>query len=272
MPNRYIRESAIESERVNALSWFGEVFYRRLLNRVDDFGRYTANVELLRSALFPLQLSKVSGADVAGLLSECEQWALVSTYTAGDGKQYLAVHKFEKGRAKTSRYPDPPPDICERMKADANGCRQMRTNVPDSDPDPDPDSDPGRGTRAREGSALVLSREEAVAQAASAGAAPDFAGYVWDDWSGRGGKDAAGNARQWANYIATRWSRERKEWTNGTHKGKRGQQQAGGGTTRAGPDRNAGTALDPDYARKVRAKADRMRAELDAVARKVARP
>ena len=59
MPNRYIREAAIESEGVNALSWQGEVFFRRLLNRVDDFGRFTASLALLRANIFPLQLDKV---------------------------------------------------------------------------------------------------------------------------------------------------------------------------------------------------------------------
>jgi len=141
MPNRYIRESAIESERVNALSWQAEVFYRRLLNRVDDFGRYTAHADLLRAAIFPLQLSIVSGADVAKLLLECEHAGLVSTYMAGDSKQYLAIHKCEKGRALTSKYPDPPPEICERLHADANGCKQTQTNVPINDYDPDSDSD-----------------------------------------------------------------------------------------------------------------------------------
>jgi hypothetical protein len=51
------------------------------------------------------------------------------------------------------------------------------------------------------------------------GVPADFAGFVFDDWSGRGGKDAAGNDRRWLNYATTRWSRERAEWMAGTHKG-----------------------------------------------------
>lgn len=141
MPNRYIRESAIESERINALGWQGEVFYRRLLNRVDDFGRFTAQPELLRASLFPLQLHRVSGADVGKLLLECERAGLVSTYTTRDGKRFLVVHKWEQGRAKVSRYPDPPANICERLLADVNGCLQVSANVPDSDSDSDSDTD-----------------------------------------------------------------------------------------------------------------------------------
>ncbi len=41
MPNRIIREGILTSEAVNSLSWEAEVFFRRLLSVVDDFGRLT---------------------------------------------------------------------------------------------------------------------------------------------------------------------------------------------------------------------------------------
>lgn len=140
MPNRYIRESAIESEAVNALSWRGEVFYRRLLNRADDFGRFTANLALLRASLFPLQLEKVSERDVAELLKECEGVGLLATYDA-DGKKFLALAKWERGRAKESRYPQPPEDICKRLQTYVYKRKQKSADVPDSDSDSDPDSE-----------------------------------------------------------------------------------------------------------------------------------
>lgn len=141
MPNRYIREDAIESEAVNLLGWQAEVFWRRLLNRVDDFGRFTANPELLRASIFPLKLSKVSGADIVKLLLECEQAGLVSTYTAGDDKRFLVVHKWEQGRAKNSKYPPPPDDICKRLQTYVYMREQIPTDVPDSDTDSDTDPD-----------------------------------------------------------------------------------------------------------------------------------
>ena len=36
MPNRILREGILTSERVNALSWEAEVFYRRLMSAVDE--------------------------------------------------------------------------------------------------------------------------------------------------------------------------------------------------------------------------------------------
>ena len=140
MPNRYVREDAIESERVNALSWQAEVFFRRLINRVDDFGRFTASVPLLRASIFPLQLAKVSDKDVAKLVKECEQCGLLATYDA-DGKRFLALAKWEQGRAKGSKYPPPPADISERLQTYVYKRGHPPTNAPDSDSDTHSDSD-----------------------------------------------------------------------------------------------------------------------------------
>ena len=146
MPNRWVREDAIESEAVNAVSWLGEVFFRRLINRVDDFGRYTANLKLLRSKLFPLQFEKVTERDLTKLLKECEAAGLLFTYAGPDGKPYLILNKWEKGRAKNSKYPSQPEEICKQMQTFVYRCEQTQTFPPTSDfrlpiPSTDPDSD-----------------------------------------------------------------------------------------------------------------------------------
>lgn len=115
MPNRYIREGIISSEAVNSLTWQEEVFYRRLQSKVDDYGRYTSSPALLRAALFPLQLEQVREADIPRLLESCERAGLLFVYAAC-GKQCLVMNKWEKGRAKHSEYPEPPPDVIERMQ------------------------------------------------------------------------------------------------------------------------------------------------------------
>lgn len=73
-------------------------------------------------------------------------------------------------------------------------------------------------TRAREGDELP-DKATAIAQSAVSGVAEDFAVYVFDDWFGRGGLDAAGIEVPWLHYVTKRWTRERKEWQHGTHKG-----------------------------------------------------
>jgi len=140
MPNRYIREAAIESEGINSLSWIGEVFFRRLLNRVDDFGRYSANPALIRARLFPLQLAKVREAEISRLLAQCEKAGLLFAYSV-NSKAYLIINRWEKGRAKRSVYPEPPPDICKHMLTYVFTSKQMLSYVPDSDSDSDSDAD-----------------------------------------------------------------------------------------------------------------------------------
>lgn len=140
MPNRYVRESAIESERVNSLSWQGEVFFRRLINKVDDFGRLYASPALLRAALFPLQLDKVTEKDVVRLMAELEERGLLATYEV-DGKRFLALSKWENGRAKKSKHPQPPEGICLRLQTYVYKSEQMFTDAPDTDSDTDSDSD-----------------------------------------------------------------------------------------------------------------------------------
>lgn len=144
MPNRYIREAAIESEAVNSVSWHAEVFYRRLLNRVDDFGRFSANTSLLRASIFPLQLNKVSETDIERLLNECEQSGLIFRYSDG-GKVFLIVNKWEQGRAKKSQYPDPPLNIRKLMQTFVYGCSQMS---PTPTPTPTPTTTPPLSARA----------------------------------------------------------------------------------------------------------------------------
>lgn len=106
MPNRIIREGIITSEPVNRLGWAEEVFYRRLLSVVDDFGRFHGNPSLLRAACYPLQIDKVGNQDIAKWLTECVRAGLVRAYTV-EGKDYVEVEKFgQQVRAKTSKFPD----------------------------------------------------------------------------------------------------------------------------------------------------------------------
>lgn len=107
MPNRILREGILTSERVNELSWPAEVFYRRLMSAVDDFGRFWAKPDLLRAALYPLRLEKVSNSDVVKWIGETREAGLVRAYSVG-GKEYLQLLDFrQQVRAKESKFPPP---------------------------------------------------------------------------------------------------------------------------------------------------------------------
>lgn len=106
MPARLIREGILTSERVDQLTAEAEVFYRRLLSVVDDFGRYFANPKLLRSACYPLK-DTITAESITRWLDECVRAGLLVVYR-DDNKDYLEVDRFgQQVRAKTSKYPNP---------------------------------------------------------------------------------------------------------------------------------------------------------------------
>lgn len=108
MPNRILREGILTSPRMARLGWAEEVFYRRLHSVVDDFGRYYADVGMLRAACYPRQLNKVSDSDVGKWLQGIEAAGLVRVYPAQDGERYLEVLDFgQQVRAKKSKFPNP---------------------------------------------------------------------------------------------------------------------------------------------------------------------
>lgn len=113
MPTRMLREGILTSERVASLNWGEEVFYRRLMSVVDDFGRYYATPMLLRAACYPLQLNKVSDSDIEKWIAGCATAALVRVYPASDGKRYIELLDFrQRVRASVSKFPQPP-DACQ---------------------------------------------------------------------------------------------------------------------------------------------------------------
>lgn len=122
MPDRILRAGILTSESVNTLSWPAEVFYRRLMSVVDDFGRYDGRPAVLRAALFPLRLDNVSEPDVAKWIRETEEAALVRGYVVSD-RQYIEVQKFnQRLRAKTSKWPPPNGSPRGHLTADDSRC------------------------------------------------------------------------------------------------------------------------------------------------------
>ena len=87
MPNRVIRDGILVSERVNSLSIEAELFYRRLMSVVDDFGRYSANPTLLRSSVFPLKPDLYGESRISEFIRECESANLIVVYEVA-GRRY----------------------------------------------------------------------------------------------------------------------------------------------------------------------------------------
>ncbi len=123
MPNRIIRESILTSDRVDSLDSAAEVFYRRLLSKVDDYGRFDARPSILRAALFPLRLDRVREADCSRWIAACEKAGLIVLYSHDD-KPYLEVQFTGWPKRTPSKYPSP-----DGLQTFANICEQMKINV-----------------------------------------------------------------------------------------------------------------------------------------------
>ncbi len=130
MPSRIIREGILGSDRVNRLSLEAELFYRRLMSVVDDYGRFDGRPVLLRASCYRLRLDDVSEADILKYLTECETNDLIRMYAQNGEPQTIPIRASDldnvlkdrnlrpfleyvdfrqKVRAKESKFPDPPP-------------------------------------------------------------------------------------------------------------------------------------------------------------------
>lgn len=110
------------SERVDQLDPQAEVFYRRLLSKVDDHGLYDARPSILRASLFPLRLDRVREADCTRWLAACQKAGLLVLYEA-ENKPYLKAMDTRWQARSDPKYPLPP-------QASANNCAQMPAAAP----------------------------------------------------------------------------------------------------------------------------------------------
>ena len=117
MPTRLLREGILTSDRVNALSTDAEVFYRRLMSKVDDHGLFDARPSVLRAALYPLRLEITTENTCEQLLTDCANAGLLIIYQI-HGKPFL---KMLDTKWKARSEPKFPPPV--------NGCKQLKTPV-----------------------------------------------------------------------------------------------------------------------------------------------
>lgn len=133
MANRILRDWT-DSEKVDLLSFQGEVFFLRLFMKADDYGCYHGNPKLLRASLYPLRLDSIREADLQRWIAECVNAGLIVLYESAD-KPYLRIVNFgQRLRSMKHRFPtddgnsrtivsdlrtddgDPPPEEREKGK------------------------------------------------------------------------------------------------------------------------------------------------------------
>ena len=126
MPNRIIKESICTSEDIASLSMGAEILFYHLMVKVDDFGVYFGNEQIIKNTCFPLKSSEIKLKQVTTWLNELIKAGLIFAYVAEDGKKYIQFVKWAKHqqiRAKKSKYPLFDSTCNQLIADDCNSCR-----------------------------------------------------------------------------------------------------------------------------------------------------
>lgn len=196
MPVRFLR-NLTTSRKFNNCDWRTQSFYVRLINLVDDFGRYEADPLILRAHAFPLR-EDVSKDQVSAMCQELGEQKLVVLYSAAD-KTYLQITNWQDRPRSKSKFPEPP---CEQLQTVASNC------YPPS-PSPSPSPSPavfGSSVPVELPPGFPRTDGEAVSLSFNCTAPHEFVRLTWNKAAGRGGCDSKGvPIRSWSHHVATEW-------------------------------------------------------------------
>lgn len=229
MPNRILRDGILSSERVNELDWPAEVFYRRLLSIVDDYGRLEYSEKLLRAKLYPLRVDAVREADISRWIAACVKAGLIVLYEGviPPWKRYLVYLNLKHKTRTPSKCPDPPPECLQLHAIDCKG-NQLHVythSYSESDTYSDTESNTHKARAVELPHGFPQTEKQAVefVRAAMGRAETDFIVKTWNLAMSRGGVDDKGvQIKSWSHHIATRWKyeeeRREKEKQNGNNR------------------------------------------------------
>ena len=108
MPNRILKETIKSSEQIDALTWFEEVVFYRLMVTADDYGFLDGRPVLLKNELFPTR-ENVTRKSIEDAVSKLVNVGLLIQYEA-NGKPFLFFPTWEKHqrvRNKHRKFPNP---------------------------------------------------------------------------------------------------------------------------------------------------------------------
>ena len=133
MPNRIIKDSIRTSKSINAMSDFQFRLWAYLITYVDDYGRGSADPELLKGFVFPRRKGVTEGT-IQKTLAELATIGSVILYEV-DGEPYLCFPNWSEHqvvRNKVSKFPAPEDGAltsCIQLQSIENNCNQLNANV-----------------------------------------------------------------------------------------------------------------------------------------------
>lgn len=108
MGNRMLKESIRTSKTVNAMTDFQFRVWVYLITYVDDYGRGSADAELIKGFVFPRR-KRVSESDIEKALADLAGMGCINLYTV-DGESYFCFPnwgKHQRIQTKKSLFPAP---------------------------------------------------------------------------------------------------------------------------------------------------------------------
>lgn len=130
MPNRIIKESIRTSKSINQLTDFQFRLWTYLITYVDDYGRGSADPELLKGFVFPRRKG-VTESNIKAGLTDLACAGLINLYEV-DGESYLCFPTWAKHqRIQQKRSKFPAPDDGQRISTVCHG-----DIPPESNPNP----------------------------------------------------------------------------------------------------------------------------------------
>lgn len=109
MGNRILKESICTSNEIDALTWFEEVFFYRLIVSADDYGVYPADPVILAHVLFPKK-ENITRKMAENALNRLEQLKLITRYRVTGKGTFLYLTTWDRHqrlRHTHRKYPAP---------------------------------------------------------------------------------------------------------------------------------------------------------------------
>ena len=154
MPNRIIKETIRTSKSINAMSDFQFRLWAYLITYVDDYGRGSADPEILKGFVFPRRKG-VTESTIKTALLDLANLGSINLYEV-DGESYLCFPNWsshQRIQQKKSKFPEPPAENGQVQKPTVtHGDSPPESNPIQSEYESKSESEP-ESERAREAAA-----------------------------------------------------------------------------------------------------------------------
>ena len=151
MPNRIIKDSIRTSKSVNTMTDFQFRLWAYLLTYVDDYGRGSADPEILKGFVFPRRKG-VTEATIEKALQDLANIGSILLYDV-DGESYFCFPNWadhQRIQTKKSKYPSPDDGALKKSTV-THGELPSESNPIQSESNPNPNTNPNPKARETRG-------------------------------------------------------------------------------------------------------------------------